>query len=496
MRLTNVSQMDVQPGRLLSYRLHVEDLPEPHDQMPVSFDQGRHVSFGSRPGTWMAASFRLPGAASRETIAEAWHCVIARHSTLRTAFSRDPRQRASAPAVRPSDVCGGPDTDLVLTPLEVLGGMWEPLDTPWAAWDHEEDDSRADANPVPAEEASTMTAGGIRAALRAHFDAVCEPFARPSHRLCLIEDPADGGHSQIVIGSDHAHVDAWSLLVLMRDLSTAIEDLVAGGPSAQDRPAPESFAAHSASLEQRSCPPEDVVSRWTEILEAGGGAMPTFPLDLGDPAAPAAEVVEVRDVFDAEELAAVESHAEEGGVRLIAVAVSVMTRLAHELVGEPLRAVFPVHSRYEPRWYDSVGWFITNSVIESSDTSYEACRAAVKEAVRLGSHPLAPIMRPYGGMPQDPGMFAMSWLDHRKLPVNVPETLRPQHISAVIRTDGVMVWFVINESGMHLRCRYPDTRQARRAMRTWLAGLVYGLRGPLEGMQKPAGRRRTPERAS
>ncbi|WP_258934276.1 hypothetical protein [Nesterenkonia pannonica] len=82
--------------------------------------------------------------------------------------------------------------------------------------------------------------GGIRAALRAHFDAVCEPFARPSHRLCLIEDPADGGHSQIVIGSDHAHVDAWSLLVLMRDLSTAIEDLVAGVPPRRTgrRPSP------------------------------------------------------------------------------------------------------------------------------------------------------------------------------------------------------------------------------------------------------------------
>ena len=50
----------------------------------------------------------------------------------------------------------------------------------------------------------------------------------------------------------------------------------------------------------------------------------------------------------------------------------------------------------------------------------------------------------------------------------------------MIRTDGVMIWFVINDSGMHLRCRYPDTRQARRAMRTWLAGLVYGLRAPLE----------------
>lgn len=208
--------------------------------------------------------------------------------------------------------------------------------------------------------------------------------------------------------------------------------------------------------------------------------MPNFPLNLGDLSVPAQEVVEVRDVFDAEELAFLEAHAAAHGVRLIAVAVSVMTRLARELAGQPLRTVFPVHSREDPRWFDSVGWFITNSVLENDDESYAASYRTVKEAIRLGSYPLGPIMEPYGGMPQEPGMFAMSWLDHRKLPVNVAEDLNPQHVSAVIRTDGVMIWFVINDSGMHLRCRYPDTRQARRAMRTWLAGLVYGLRAPLE----------------
>lgn len=93
-------------------------------------------------------------------------------------------------------------------------------------------------------------------------------------------------------------------------------------------------------------------------------------------------------------------------------------------------------------------------------------------------------MKPYGGMPQDAGMFAMSWLDHRKLPVNVDEQMDPQHVSAVIETDGVMIWFVVNHTGMHLRCRYPDNRQARRSMRTWLAGLVYGLRAPLEHPQE------------
>ncbi|WP_170228447.1 peptide synthetase [Nesterenkonia populi] len=494
MRLTNVSQMHVQAGRLLSYSLTVQEAAEPGQRIPVSFDQDRHVSFGSRPGSWMAAAFRLPVHASRETVAEAWHAVIARHGALRSVFGW---KQPGAPSKRRDDaspVCGGPDTELELTPVEVLGGAWEPLSPAEPLPPQPERTGHHDAAGIAVQQVPSLTAEEIRSALRSHFDAVCDPFARPSHRLCLIEETADGGPPQVVIGSDHSHVDAWSLLVLMRDLSAAVEDLLAGRSPGEALPPAESFSVHSAALEARPFPPAEIVARWREILDSGGGAMPTFPLDLGG-SSPAPEVVEVRDVFDAEELADVEAHAKEKGVRLIAVAVSVMTKLAHELVGEPLRAVFPVHSRYDARWYDAVGWFITNSVIESADPDYHACYAAVKEAVRLGSHPLAPIMRPYGGMPQDPGMFAMSWLDHRKLPVNVPEDLHPQHVSAMIRTDGVMVWFVINESGMHLRCRYPDTRQARRAMRTWLAGLVYGLRGPLEGMRKPAGRSRAPEQA-
>lgn len=90
-------------------------------------------------------------------------------------------------------------------------------------------------------------------------------------------------------------------------------------------------------------------------------------------------------------------------------------------------------------------------------------------------------MRPYGGMPAAPGMFAMSWLDHRRLPVAVDDALEPQHVSAVIRTDGVMIWFVVNERGLHLRCRYPDTPEARMTMPIWLEAIVAGMREPLEG---------------
>lgn len=458
MRLTNVARMDTRPGRLSSYSVAVpaaEGAP-----LPVSFDQNRHVSFGSRPGSWMAAAFSLERPASRDEVAAAWHAVIERHGTLRTTFS-------------------WADAELRLDPVRIGPGGWEQL-APAHARPVAEISLRAGSADVApagptAPDDGVLSAEEVRQALRAHFDAVCDPFAAPSHRLCLVE-PTDGSAPQVIIGADHSHVDAWSLLVIIRDVTACLADLQAGRPPGETLPTAEPFAAHTAALEARPAPPEPLVERWREILDAGGGVMPRFPLPLGDLSLPQPEVVEVRDVLDPDQLARLEAHAVTHGVRLISVAVSVMTALFAELGDQPLRTVFPVHSRDERRWFDSVGWFITNAVLENDDPSLEASHRAVKEAIRLGSQPLAPIMRPYGGMPAEPGMFAMSWLDHRRLPIAVDEALRPQHVSAVISTDGVMIWFVINETGLHLRCRYPDTPQARASMPAWLDALETRLR--------------------
>ena len=73
----------------------------------------------------------------------------------------------------------------------------------------------------------------------------------------------------------------------------------------------------------------------------------------------------------------------------------------------------------------------------------------VSEAIRLGSHPLGPILAPHGGMRVPPRMFAVSWLDTRRLPVAVPEGLELQYVGAVMPTDGVMVWFIVNDAGVH-----------------------------------------------
>ena len=273
----------------------------------------------------------------------------------------------------------------------------------------------------------------MNAVLQEVLDRGCRPFGTPSHRLCMI-DTADG--PTLLVAADHAHVDMWSMLVLARDLLAALADVRAGRePEGGWVPA---FAEHTAVLEHRGPVPEEVRRRWAEILAAGDEVLPRFPLPL---------------------------------------ATAPLTRVTRAPAPAPLRAVFPVHSRAARTWHDSVGWFITNSVLESADPEPAAAGAAVKEAISLGSWPLAEVLAPWGGMPEAPGMFAVSWLDLRRLPVRIDDIgLEAQYVSSAIRTDGVMLWFVIDDAGMHLRCRYPDTAEARANVGSWLDALVRALR--------------------
>jgi len=422
MRLTNVAHLRLPFGRLFGYDVTVS---EPGRPLPVSFDQRRHVGSGDREGSWMALSVRLSEPVSRDALAEAWLGVVARHGTLRSVFVPD-------------------DDGPRLHAVEVGPGAWVE-------------------HPVAPGQA-------VNDALREVLDRACSPYARPSHRMCVLETAAG---STLVIGSDHSHVDMWSMLVIVRDFLALLGSR--GDDAAALLPPAPPFADHTRALQDRPTAPEDVRRRWAEVLAASGDVMPRFPLPLGAHD-PQPERVEVRDVLDVDDSVAFSAQARQEGVSTLTLAVAAMTAVTLELAGVPLRAVFPVHSRYDATWHDSVGWFITNSVIESADPDPHASAAAVKEAIRLGSWPLEDVLQPWGGMPEAPEMFAISWLDLRRLPVRVDTAaLEAQYVGATIRTDGVMLWFILDESGLHLRCRYPDTTEAREHVGTWLDLLVARL---------------------
>ncbi|RYJ05227.1 MAG: peptide synthetase, partial [Actinomycetales bacterium] len=157
MRLTNVAHLRLPFGRLLGYDLTVGPR---QDSVPVSFDQRRHVARGSRPGSWMAITVRLP-TVDLDELADAWLAVVARHGTLRTVFSpgRD-----------------GP----LLHDHAMSAGSWV--------------------------EHRVETGESVNEALRSVLDAFCGSTARPSHRLCVL---LSDDRPTLVIAADHAHVDMW-----------------------------------------------------------------------------------------------------------------------------------------------------------------------------------------------------------------------------------------------------------------------------------------------
>lgn len=430
MRLTNVSRMVLPPGRMMSYGVRLSDaMGRP---LPVSFDQGRHVGQGQRPGSWMAIAARVPAGTTPAHLQQAWWAVVQRHGTFRTGFGLD---------------CEG---RVVLHEFEAVPGEWRE-------------------HPI---------ADGVdpREVLRRLFDAACAPFEQPSHLLVVMQPDADQADARpmVIVGSDHSHVDMWSFLIVLRDLCTCLDDLHAGRPPGVGLAPVPAFAEHSAVLEARPPAPAEVHERWAGLLAAEDGVMPRFPLPLGNPAFEGDSLVEVRDLLDAGQTARFGALAAQQGVRSIALALSVIVTATRDVADAPLRVLFPVHSRDEVRWRESVGWFITNSVLECADPDPAAGMSAVKEAVALGSYPLAPIFAPYGGMPTAPGMFALSWLDTRRLP-ELPVDAQVQYVSAVIHDDGVMVWFIVNDTGLHLRARYPDTAAARAHVVPWLDAVERGL---------------------
>lgn len=424
MRLTHVSYLNLPFGPLLSYELPVAALGR---ALPASFDQARHAALGDRSGSWMGITFRLTEQVDRDDLAEAWQAVVATHGTLHTAFVNE---GAGTPTLHEVSFGSGNWVEHEVTPGQTMN-----------------------------------------AALQGVLDAHCRPLSGPSHRLCVIET-ADG--PTFVIASDHTHVDMWSMLIIVRDLFDALAEVRADQrPTRKDAPA---FAEHTKALRDRPAAPAEIHARWRELIAAGNGGMPAFALPLGEPT-PQPERVVVRDVLDHDGLVAFSDAARQRGGSALALTISAMTSTTRALAGVPLRALFPVHSRYEDRWHDSVGWFITNSILESDDADPAACSAAIKESLRLGSHPLDEIMAPWGGMPEVPGMFAVSWLDMRRLPVSLdPQALDAQYIGAGIRTDGVMIWFITDHAGIHLRCRFPDTPEARKNVGAWLDDLVARMR--------------------
>ncbi|WP_299577082.1 condensation domain-containing protein [uncultured Williamsia sp.] len=449
MRVTTIDRFTPRPGPITRWRVDLTDAPWVTSSVPPSFNQRFHLA-GARtapPGetVFLAGAFDVDGPLDHKALERAFTALVERHDTLRCGF------------VARDDPDGG---------VEIVRRV--------------HDVRRMRLLPDPPIE--TTTSDDARATVRHLLADACTPLGEPDHFFAAV-DRLD--RSTVLCGFDHAHVDAWSIAVVVDDLRMLYEGYRCE-PGAFDpaRLGPVgSFLAHCAEEadDDRDHAALPAMDDWRTFFARHGNTPPSFPGDLGlEPGATAPQAVDLRGLADATAADRVDAACRALGGSTFAGVLAAMAHAARDVgLGDELSLLFPMHTRRAARRETAVGWFTTNAPLtvrahrDLADT-VAATGTDLRAAVGLGAIPIGAVVDAVGGLTfVRSDVFMVSYVDYRRLPGAAHHTgLDAHHISNVTRADDVQIWISRTEEGLALRTRLPDTPAAHRVVGRFLDAVV------------------------
>ncbi|PYE14729.1 condensation domain-containing protein [Williamsia limnetica] len=446
MHVTTIDRYLPDAGGLLQWTVDSTAAAPVASTVPPSFNQGFHLRGAEDGSTWLAAAFDIDGPIDVKALERAYRLLITRHGTLHSAFVRrdgEIERELYDPA------------DLVLNQEPVV-----PADSP----EH------------------------LRDLLWTTLNTACHPFGFPAYLLAAIDRTE---RSTVFCGFDHAHVDAYSMSIIIDDLHQLYRGCLdePGGFVADAMPMTGSFVDYCAvEAEAAIIGPRDPRMRaWLAFFDEHDNTPPGFPLDLGlAPGESAPATVDLRELLDTETAAAFEVFCRANGATVFAGVLAAMARCIRVLGGGPqLSLLFPLHTRRSEQWRGAVGWFTTNAPIKVAATedfteSVQRAGPALRTAVALGEVPVPHVLAAMGGLNhQRSDIFMVSFVDYRRLPgAAAHENIGAHHVSNVTTADDAQFWISRTERGLALRSRYPGTEAAERVIASFLDELSRFLRQP------------------
>ncbi|MFD0927276.1 condensation domain-containing protein [Williamsia deligens] len=432
--------------------------------IPPSFNQRFHLeSARARPGdetVFLAAAFDVDGALDHDALARAFAALVDRHDSLRCGFTVEPSSDEGAQ----SNDEDAPSND-ENAPPRVVRRI------------HDRSRMRLVAD-APIE---TSTPEEAHLALRAVLSDSCAPLGDPDHLFAAID-----GHdtSTIVCAFDHAHVDAWSIAVVVDDLRLLYDGFRRSPESdVADRLGPVgSFLRHCAAeaRDDRDHAGHPAMDGWRTFFARHDNMPPSFPADLGLlPGHSAPQAVDLRTLADAPAADRLDAACRSLGASTFAGILAAMAHAARQAgLADDLSLLFPMHTRRSPLWDRAVGWFTTNAPItvtprEELCATVSATGDDLRAAVRLGAIPVPAVVAAIGGLTfVRSDVFMVSFVDYRRLPGAGSTDDGAHHISNITRADDVQVWISRTDAGLALRTRFPDTPTAHRVVGDFLDTVV------------------------
>ncbi|MER6675017.1 condensation domain-containing protein [Streptomyces sp. NPDC000983] len=342
MRMTPLADHLPRPGELVEFRIPERVLAKarraPVHPAPPSLVQENHIRrrlanarAGRAQSPWLGICFDLPGRLDAPAMARALRRWILRHDTLLTYFTAHP-DGAPAPA---RDGTGEEADDVRLVRHRV-----------------DADDVHVQAVPL----GPSGSGPKLRDFLTERFRTGTDPLAWPPFTAAAVlrEDS-----STLYYAVDHAHTDGYSVTLVFAELRALYEAELRRTPALL----PDAGSYVDAGLVDRRRAsalrldgPE--VGRWAEFFLSG--PMPSFPLDLGVPAGEnrPSRALEL-DLLTPDQGDAFAKACRAHGAGFSAGLLAALGVVHHELGGrDAYRGLSVVHTRDEPRWQATQGWFI------------------------------------------------------------------------------------------------------------------------------------------
>ncbi|OMC30093.1 condensation domain-containing protein [Mycobacterium colombiense] len=282
----------------------------------------------------------------------------------------------------------------------------------------------------------------------------------------------------IYIAVDHLRADGMSAGVIFLDIQTMYfaalqraENPLPPAPSHRDYSANQ--RAYTRGLSEES--PE--IQSWRAFLAANSGALPKFPLELGESNADTPGAIDVFDLIDDDQGRRFEAACRAAGARFSGGVFACAALTEHRLTGAATYfGLTPFDNRREPAYATAVGWLASfvPLAIPTAGTSFDevvsAAQASFDGNTALGAVPYYHLLESTDAssnpieVPDRP-VPMLSYIDIRKLPFgDYFDGLRAGVWGDNRLSETVCMWVNRMHDKTQLVVAYPGTDVARRSV--------------------------------
>ncbi|WP_338893053.1 condensation domain-containing protein [Rhodococcus sovatensis] len=307
------------------------------------------------------------------------------------------------------------------------------------------------------------------------FDEYTSPLAWPAYAFVTLEPlpravaDQDEGRITVFFAADHSIIDGLSTVLVAHEISALYAE-------AKDCIPAQLFEAGSYldfGVSERRIHAElehthEAVVTWQRFLDEGQGLLPSFPLDIGEPSGShTAQSGLSAWILDTERADSFSVACRKTGNSLFSGLLAALAIAGAELSGNTqFRTITPVHTRDQPQWVSSLGWFVGLCPLSFDIAHAESFGAVLAQATEqvtatkpVARVPLDRVFRALGTTAKP--RFVVSFMDVRFAPMaDHWADWNARALRSKQYDHDVYIWINRTPRGVNISARYPNTETA------------------------------------